>query len=77
MVDAGSHIFMRQTEFLDGFPAAIFRSTLEGTIAYCNRCFAGLFGYDSVKALTRGGTLPEHERPGLSCGFPAAAGAAL
>jgi len=51
MADAGSHIFMRQAEFLDGFPAAIFRSTLEGTIAYCNRCFAGLFGYDSVKAL--------------------------
>jgi len=42
---------MRQAEFLDGFPAAIFRSTLEGTIAYCNRCFASLFGYDSVKAL--------------------------
>jgi len=51
MAKAGSHIFMRQAEFLDGFPAAIFRSTLEGTIAYCNRCFAGLFGYDSVKAL--------------------------
>jgi PAS domain S-box-containing protein len=51
MVDAGSHILMRQAEFLDGFPAALFRSTLEGTIVYCNRCFAGLFGYDSVKAL--------------------------
>jgi two-component system, cell cycle sensor histidine kinase and response regulator CckA len=51
MVDTGSHILMRQAEFLDGFPAALFRSTLEGTIVYCNRCFAGLFGYDSVKAL--------------------------
>jgi PAS domain S-box-containing protein len=51
MVDTGSHIFMRQAEFLDGFPAALFRSTLEGIIVYCNRCFAGLFGYDSVKAL--------------------------
>jgi two-component system, cell cycle sensor histidine kinase and response regulator CckA len=51
MVEAGSHILMRQAEFLDGFPVALFRSTLEGTIVYCNRCFAGLFGYDSVKAL--------------------------
>ncbi len=51
MVDTGSHILMRPAEFLDGFPAALFRSTLEGTIVYCNRCFAGLFGYDSVKAL--------------------------
>jgi len=51
MVEAVSHILMHQAEFLDGFPAALFRSTLEGTIVYCNRCFAGLFGYDSVKAL--------------------------
>jgi signal transduction histidine kinase len=51
MVDAGSNILMRPAEFLDGFPAALFRSTLEGTIVYCNRCFAGLFGYDSVTAL--------------------------
>jgi PAS domain S-box-containing protein len=51
MVDTGSQILMRPAEFLDGFPAALFRSTLEGTIVYCNRCFAGLFGYDSVKAL--------------------------
>jgi PAS domain S-box-containing protein len=50
-MDAGSHILMRQAEFLDGFPTALFRSTLEGTIVYCNRCFAGLFGYDSVKEL--------------------------
>lgn len=51
MVEAGSHNLMPQAEFLDGFPAALFRSTLEGTIVYCNRSFAGLFGYDSVKPL--------------------------
>ena len=32
MVDTGSHILMRPAEFMDGFPAALFRSTLEGTI---------------------------------------------
>lgn len=42
---------MRSAEFLDGFPAALYRSTLEGTILYCNRSFADLFGYASSREL--------------------------
>ena len=42
---------MRSFEFLDGFPAALYRSTLEGTILYCNRSFASLFGYASSREL--------------------------
>jgi len=42
---------MRYGDFLDGFPAALFRSTLEGTILYCNRSFAALFGYASMHEL--------------------------
>lgn len=42
---------MRSVEFLDGFPAALYRSTLEGTILYCNRSFANLFGYASSREL--------------------------
>lgn len=41
----------RSVEFLDGFPAALYRSTLEGTILYCNRSFAQLFGYGSSREL--------------------------
>jgi PAS domain S-box-containing protein len=44
-------IAMRSVEFLDGFPAALYRSTLEGTILYCNRSFANLFGYASSREL--------------------------
>jgi len=42
---------MRSGEFLDGFSAALYRSTLEGTILYCNRSFAQLFGYASSREL--------------------------
>ena len=38
-------------EFFDGIPAAIYRSTLEGKIVYCNKAFAQLFGYDSAAEL--------------------------
>jgi PAS domain S-box-containing protein len=41
----------RSVEFLDGFPAALYRSTLEGTVLYCNRSFAELFGYGSSREL--------------------------
>jgi PAS domain S-box-containing protein len=53
----GRHVNMdvsfpiRNFEFLDGFPAALYRSTLEGTILYCNRSFARLFGYASSREL--------------------------
>lgn len=42
---------IRYGDFLDGFPAALYRSTLEGTILYCNRSFATLFGYASMHEL--------------------------
>jgi len=42
---------IRYSDFLDGFPAALYRSTLEGTILYCNRAFAALFGYTSMHEL--------------------------
>jgi PAS domain S-box-containing protein len=38
-------------EFFDGIPAAIFRTTLEGKIVYCNKAFAQLFGYASASEL--------------------------
>ena len=38
-------------EFIDGIPAAIYRTTLEGTIVYCNMAFARIFGFDSTAEL--------------------------
>ena len=38
-------------EFIDGIPAAIYRTTLEGKIVYCNKAFANIFGFDSTAEL--------------------------
>ena len=38
-------------EFIDGIPAAIYRTTLEGKIVYCNQAFANIFGFDSATEL--------------------------
>ena len=38
-------------QFFDGIPAAIYRTTLEGKIVYCNRAFAQLFGFDAAVEL--------------------------
>ena len=38
-------------EFFDGIPAAIYRTTLEGKIVYCNKAFAQIFGYDAADDL--------------------------
>ena len=38
-------------EFFDGIPAAIYRTTLEGKIVYCNRAFARLFGFAAAAEL--------------------------
>jgi len=38
-------------EFLNGIPAAIYRTTIEGKIVYCNQAFASLFGYQSASEL--------------------------
>jgi PAS domain S-box-containing protein len=41
----------RYREFLDKLPAALYRSTLEGRLVYCNLAFATLFGYESTLEL--------------------------
>ena len=38
-------------EFIDGLPAAIYRTTLEGKLVYCNKAFANIFGFDSAAEL--------------------------
>jgi two-component system cell cycle sensor histidine kinase/response regulator CckA len=38
----------RFAEFFDSIPAAVFRTTIEGKIVYCNRAFAHTFGFDSA-----------------------------
>lgn len=38
----------RYAEFFDSIPAALFRTTIEGKIVYCNRAFALTFGFDSA-----------------------------
>jgi len=38
-------------QFFDGIPAAIYRTTLEGKIVYCNRAFAQLFGFNAAAEL--------------------------
>jgi PAS domain-containing protein len=38
----------RYAEFFDSIPAALFRTTIEGKIVYCNRAFARTFGFDSA-----------------------------
>ena len=38
-------------EFFDGIPAAIYRTTLEGKLVYCNKAFAQIFGFDSAEEL--------------------------
>lgn len=45
------HSGIRHFEFVDEFPAALYRSTLEGTLLYCNRHYARLLGYESPTAL--------------------------
>lgn len=38
-------------EFFDGIPAAIYRTTLEGKIVYCNKALAQLFGFEAAAEL--------------------------
>jgi PAS domain S-box-containing protein len=37
----------RYVEFINNIPLAVFRTTIEGKIVYCNRAFAKLFGFDN------------------------------
>lgn len=38
-------------EFIEQLPVAVFRTTMEGRVVYCNRAFARMFGFDSVSGL--------------------------
>ena len=38
----------RYADFFDSIPAALFRTTVEGKIVYCNRAFARTFGFNSA-----------------------------
>ena len=38
-------------EFFDGIPVAIYRTTLEGKIVYCNKALADIFGFDTAAEL--------------------------
>ncbi|RLC22380.1 MAG: hypothetical protein DRH56_08745 [Deltaproteobacteria bacterium] len=40
-----------RTRFLDELPVAVCRTTLEGKIVFCNRGFAGLFGFETASEL--------------------------
>jgi PAS domain S-box-containing protein len=38
-------------EFIDNIPIGIYRSTFEGSLVFCNRFFANLFGFTSTREL--------------------------
>ena len=38
-------------DFLNSVPLAVFRTTIEGKIIFCNRAFARMFGFDTVAEL--------------------------
>ncbi len=35
-------------EFIDSLPAAVYRTTIEGKIVFCNRSFAKIFGFETA-----------------------------
>jgi PAS domain S-box-containing protein len=42
---------VRYLDFMNSLPVAVFRTTIEGRIVYCNLGYARIFGYDSPKEL--------------------------
>jgi PAS domain S-box-containing protein len=48
LINAGDYSARRYAEFIDSLPIAIFRTTIEGKIVYCNYAFADLFGFESA-----------------------------
>ncbi len=38
-------------EFIDSLPVAIYRTTIEGKIVFCNRLFSNMLGFDSTEEL--------------------------
>jgi PAS domain S-box-containing protein len=41
----------RYVDFINSIPLAVFRTTIEGKIVFCNRAFAKLFGFDNLSEL--------------------------
>ena len=41
----------RYVDFLNSVPVALYRSTIEGKLVYCNRSYARLFGFESPREL--------------------------
>jgi PAS domain S-box-containing protein len=41
----------RYSEFLDSLPVAIYRTTIEGKLIFCNKAFANIFGFNTVNEL--------------------------
>jgi PAS domain S-box-containing protein len=41
----------RYADFIDGLPVALYRTTIEGKIVYCNKRFAEIFHYSSAEEL--------------------------
>jgi PAS domain S-box-containing protein len=48
LINTGDYSARRYAEFIDSLPAALFRTTIEGQIIYCNHAFADLFGFESA-----------------------------
>lgn len=56
METVSTQIELRQSagwyaEFIDNLPVAIYRTTIEGKIVYCNKALAEMFGFRSVEEL--------------------------
>ena len=41
----------RYIDFMNSIPMAVFRTTIEGKIVFCNRSYARLFGFDNISEL--------------------------
>ncbi|MBN1931300.1 MAG: PAS domain-containing protein [Desulfobacterales bacterium] len=45
------HSDIWNNEFIDNIPVAIYRTTFEGNLVFCNRALAQIFGFDTVEEL--------------------------
>ena len=59
LINTGDYSARRYAEFIDSLPAALFRTTIEGQIIYCNHAFADLFGFESARSPSYD-VLPQH-----------------
>ena len=58
MVDKPFQIFTKKptkwfSELIDILPVAIYRTTIEGNLIYCNKALLKLFGYESISELKK------------------------